>query len=178
MATDIVRDLKDGDYEWMNLWYGTEGDQGAWERAKEGDVGFTGEKAYYKQLFTWGDKLNNHWYENFLINMKEDWKLMGVFEDNGGFNLEKVLYDSAVNTYGPYAEDKTVPELSFTPEEVNESSEIITNLKSYYKECEAKFVRGEMSLDDDWDTYLKELENIGLSRAIEIYQTAYDRTYK
>ena len=35
-----------------------------------------------------------------------------------------------------------------------------------------------MSLDNDWDTYLKELENIGLSRLLEIYQAAYDRTYK
>ena len=55
---------------------------------------------------------------------------------------------------------------------------IATNLDSYWKECMAKFVRGEMSLDNDWDTYLKELENIGLSRLLEIYQAAYDRTYK
>ena len=177
-AVDIAGALKDGDYEWMNLWYGTEGTEGAWEKAAQGETGFTGEQAYYKTKFTWGDKLNNHWYENFLINMKEEWKPMGAYENSGGYNLEKVLYDATVNLYEPYEEDRALPDLSYTEEEITESSEIATNLDSYWKECMAKFVRGEMSLDDDWDTYLKELENIGLSRLLEIYQAAYDRTYK
>ena len=178
MATDIAANLKNDGYEWMNLWYGTEGETGAWEKAKDGDVGFSGEKAYYKQLFTWGDKLNNHWYENFLINMKADWKTMGAFENTGGYNLEKVLYDSSVNLSEPVSVDKTLPTLSFSPQEAEESSELITNLTSYYRESMTKFVRGEMDLDNDWDGYLKELDNIGLQRAIELYQTAYDRTFK
>ena len=103
---------------------------------------------------------------------------MGEFENNGGYNLEKVLYDSTVNLYEPVSSDKTVPTLSFSPDEASEANELITNLYTYYKESEAKFVRGEMSLDTDWDGYLKQLDSIGLSRAIELYQTAYDRTFK
>lgn len=177
-AVDIAGNLKDGNYEWMNLWYGTEDSKGAWRRAKDGEVSFTGEQALYKTLFTWGDKLNNHWYENFLINMKAEWKPLGAYDENGNYNLEKTLYDATVNLYEPCEEDKTLPDLSLTEDEIKETSEIRTNLKSYYEECMAKFVRDEMSLDNDWDAYLKELENIGLSRMIEIYQKAYDRAYK
>ena len=39
----------------------------------------------------------------------------------------------------------------------------------------AKFIRGEASLENDWDSYLRELDNIGLKRYLEIYQEAYDR---
>ncbi len=39
-----------------------------------------------------------------------------------------------------------------------------------------KFIRGEASLQSDWDSYLGELDKIGLSRILDIYQEAYDRT--
>ena len=102
---------------------------------------------------------------------------MDVYEDDGSYNLEKVLYENTEENYLPYSVAKTVTNLSLTSEENEEFSELRTNLDTYYKECVVKFMTGAMDLDADWDGYLNELENIGLSRAIEIYQTAYDRVF-
>ena len=51
-------------------------------------------------------------------------------------------------------------------------------LENYIDSCRANFVTGDMSLDIGWDTYLAELENLGLSRYLELKQEAYDKVYK
>ncbi|HHY22882.1 MAG TPA: hypothetical protein GX527_01400 [Clostridiaceae bacterium] len=161
-------------YEWLNWWYGEEGI--GWEKAKQGAVGFTGKPAAFKWLFNWGETLNTHLYENFLINMKAEWKeLMAVEMGTGGYNQEKILYDSTVQKCIPYEVDKTQPNPSLDEATAIEAAELETNLATYYKEMMAKFIRGEASLENDWDSYLRELDNIGLKRYLEIYQEAYDR---
>ena len=47
----------------------------------------------------------------------------------------------------------------------------------YYQEKTTKFITGYENIDKEWDKYVAELENnIGLGRALEIAQKAYDRT--
>jgi len=173
---DCIPDLKSGNLEWLNWWYGEEGV--GWEKAQAGAVGFNGKPAVYKWLFNWGETLNTHLYENFLINMKEEWKELIATEMGSGYNQEKRLYDSTVSHYIPYQVDKTLPSMSVDEATAAEISEFESNLVSYYQEMMAKFIRGEASLDNDWDAYLKELDKIGLKRYLEIYQEAYDRTMK
>jgi len=173
---DCIPDLKSGNLEWLNWWYGQE-DVG-WARAQAGEVGFTGKPAIYKWLFNWGENQNTHLYENFLINMKAEWKELIAIEMGSGYNQEKILYDSTVKNYIPYEVDKTLPSLSLPEEDAIEIAELETNLTTYYQEMMAKFIRGEADLDRDWDVYLKELDNIGLKRYLEILQEAYDRTMK
>jgi len=95
-----------------------------------------------------------------------------------GYNQEKILYDSTIKNYIPYEVDKTLPSLSLPEEDAIEIAELETNLITYYQEMMAKFIRGEADIDRDWDAYLKELDNIGLKRYLEILQEAYDRTMK
>lgn len=40
-----------------------------------------------------------------------------------------------------------------------------------------QFITGKKSLDSDWDSYLKNLDQLGLKRFLEIYQEAYDKTH-
>ena len=176
-AIDVVAELESGSYDWLTFWYGPEGT--GWRKAEASETGFTGKIAYFKQLFNWGDTLNYHWYENFLINMKEPWKEMMVATvAEGVYDQEAILYHSTVDNYYPYSVDKTIPVLSFDPDSAAEVAELVENLSTYYNEAFTKFVRGEMSLDKDWEAYLKELDTIGLPRLLELYQAAYDRTYK
>ena len=51
-------------------------------------------------------------------------------------------------------------------------------VKNYYQESAVQFITGAMDLDKDWDTYVKGLEDMGMGRLLEVYQTAYDRIYK
>lgn len=68
-----------------------------------------------------------------------------------------------------------VPTLSFTPEETEELAEIRTAIDTYREECRTRFILGDMDIETEWDSYLKELDGMGLARYIEICQTAYNR---
>ena len=45
-------------------------------------------------------------------------------------------------------------------------------------ESTAAFVTGNKSIDNDWDAYITELENLGLSDYLAIYQRYYDEYKK
>jgi hypothetical protein len=36
-------------------------------------------------------------------------------------------------------------------------------------------VGGQRQVDDEWDDYVKQLNNMGIERVLEIYQTGADR---
>ena len=68
--------------------------------------------------------------------------------------------------------------MKFTTEELNEIHEIQATLKTYSEECLARFVTGDLDIENDWDNYIKELEKIGLKKFLEVSQTAWDRMNK
>ena len=53
-------------------------------------------------------------------------------------------------------------------------SDIETSIKSYVQECMTRFVMGDKPFSE-WDSYVKELEDMGLAQYLEIKQGAYDR---
>lgn len=67
-----------------------------------------------------------------------------------------------------------LPELQYTTEESQELASLKTAIETHMHEMMYKFIAGTESLDN-WDAYLANYENIGLSRALEIMQAAYDR---
>ena len=59
-------------------------------------------------------------------------------------------------------------------EESKELSEITINFDNFVQEKFTKYLMGVESLDT-FDDYVKQLKDMGVNRAIQIYQTAYDR---
>lgn len=49
------------------------------------------------------------------------------------------------------------------------------DIKKYYEESTAKFVKGDLGFDN-WDTYVETLEKMGVNEWVEIYQKALDST--
>ena len=64
-----------------------------------------------------------------------------------------------------------------TLEEMEIISEIKPALDSYVKETTANFIAGNLDIDAEWDNYLAELENIGLSQYLEVISGVYARMY-
>lgn len=88
--------------------------------------------------------------------------------------LGKMDFDAA---YAPYVDEShNYPPAKLTAEETNEVNNIYTDLDSIKATFAAKWV-SEGGVEDEWDTYLAELEKAGLSRYLEIYQKAYDATH-
>ena len=63
----------------------------------------------------------------------------------------------------------------FTEDELDQLGEIEATLRTYVDESMTRFALGDLDIEKDWDSYLKELENIGLSQYLEVSQIAYDR---
>ena len=73
---------------------------------------------------------------------------------------------------------EVIPKLIYTTDESDAIAEIESVLNTYVNESMASFVAGSRDIDADWDNYLAEIDNIGLSQYLEVVQTAYDRMYK
>lgn len=66
------------------------------------------------------------------------------------------------------------PFLTMTPEEGEEYTALMADIKTYVDECCVKFITGEMALDQ-WDSYCDTLDRMNIGRAIELKQAAYAR---
>ena len=77
----------------------------------------------------------------------------------------------------PYMSDLYFPVgmLTFTEDEQYVLDNHLTDIKTYYKEMEGKFITGVADIDAEWDTYCKTLDQMGVQDVIEVYQASYDR---
>lgn len=62
-------------------------------------------------------------------------------------------------------------------EETIEYNEIYTNIKDYVKLASAQFITGVKDIDNDWESYLNDLERYNVNRFVELYQKGYDVIY-
>lgn len=67
-----------------------------------------------------------------------------------------------------------MPPVTPTSEESREYSAIMNEINTYRDEMVLKFIFGTESLDN-FDTYVKNIENMGLDRALEIQRAALER---
>jgi putative aldouronate transport system substrate-binding protein len=67
-----------------------------------------------------------------------------------------------------------VPPLTPTPAESQEFASIMTEINTYQREQEAKFIIGTEPLSN-WDSYVKTIKSLGVDRAIEIQTAALSR---
>ncbi|KJB88922.1 ABC transporter substrate-binding protein [Paenibacillus sp. E194] len=66
------------------------------------------------------------------------------------------------------------PSFNFTPEEQEELTTIQTDIQTYIDEMRDKFASGAAGFDQ-WDAYVKQLEQMNVKRYLEIYEAAYER---
>ncbi|WP_194287324.1 extracellular solute-binding protein [Gracilibacillus oryzae] len=69
------------------------------------------------------------------------------------------------------------PEILFTNEQYDGITRYQTDIMAYTDEMAAKWITGAADIEADWDTYVKNLQEMGLEDYTQIYQDGYD-TYK
>lgn len=79
-------------------------------------------------------------------------------------------------------ESKSPPEFPLgeawiDPARAGELATLQTNIGTFVQQSAVQFITGRKSLDSDWDSYLKNLDQLGLKRFLQIYQQAYDKTH-
>jgi len=75
------------------------------------------------------------------------------------------------------ARQEVISLLPLTIEEAERVNDIRATLSAYLEENIAAFLVGARCIDNDWDTYLAELESIGYRTVLEVYQVAFDRLF-
>jgi putative aldouronate transport system substrate-binding protein len=149
-----------------------------WEKADAAAYEYMG---YSEDMLLWND-YNSQWSNLSNVN----WHLAGPAlcrqpnymtmwkGDESYYNYRRWVglqyYMEIMPKEGEY-----VPALNFTPEETEELAEIRTAIETYRSECRTRFILNDMSLENDWDGYLSELDAIGMVRYTEICQAAYNR---
>ncbi len=64
--------------------------------------------------------------------------------------------------------------LKYLPEDEKEYNKLMSNIEPYVDECFQKWILGISDFEKDYPTFVKNLKNRGIDRAIEINQKAYD----
>ncbi len=121
----------------------------------------------------WSKVQNKHWYHacpNYLS--VHDYRSMDSLQE-GDDNRNAVLRSTSFDLYYD-AHPTLLPTLVYTGEEAGQIADIATDISGYVSSSLAEFVTGNRPLSD-WDNYVTELENMGLSQLLKIAQTAYDR---
>jgi putative aldouronate transport system substrate-binding protein len=72
------------------------------------------------------------------------------------------------------AQSSKLPLLLYTAEENDEYSQIMTEVKKYCDQMTATFISGVTDISE-YDSFIKRMEDLGINRAIEITQNAYER---
>lgn len=75
----------------------------------------------------------------------------------------------------PYAVSKSgLENLVLSTDDQDTYADIWTDMDSYISEMHGKFISGEEDIAAGWEAYLKNLEKMGLSELLEIFQNAHD----
>ena len=98
----------------------------------------------------------------------------GIDPDRTGYI--DILQSSSKQNYDPYNAPVSLmlPPLIIADEFTDELADLNSGIREYIGQESVKFVRGEKSVEDDWQTYLEDLDSLGLPRYLEIFQQLYD----
>lgn len=90
------------------------------------------------------------------------------------YNLQSDVQKAANNLWAEGDTGILMPPVSLTVEESSEFSKIMNEITTYVSESVVKFVMGQTEIDE-FDTFVENLKGMGIERAVEIEQAAYDR---
>lgn len=96
---------------------------------------------------------------------------VGYMEQYASMDVQKQAWSTWADTN---AKNHIMPNIYVTEDEAEEFAQLNTSISTYVDEMIVKFITGQESMDN-YDSFLAELENRGIKRAIEIKQNAYDR---
>ncbi len=153
-----------------------------WDVAEEGQKTFDGNDALYTRItpLVTGDGVQNqHMGNTGLWRETNDlfigsWSVADDFDIRSLAGIEQLLIEQTW-PYDGLEPEKTVPPIVFTDEENTALADIMVEVNNYAKQQRVLFITGEVDIETEWDTYISELDNLGINTMVEYYNTAYDR---
>lgn len=102
-----------------------------------------------------------------------------ILQDTYGTRLalaekDKIKTDTIKENYLEYMTVETIPGMLYAPEESEQIAILATDINAYVKETSARWLL-EGGVEEEWDAYVQNLEQMGIEELIGLYQSAYDR---
>ncbi len=91
-----------------------------------------------------------------------------------GFTYPEQQQEAIANWIVSDVDKHQMPKVTPTPDESEEIASIMNEITTYRDEMQVKYIIGVESLDS-YDTYVENIKNMGIERALEIYQSALER---
>ena len=134
-----------------------------------------GYDAVLQPLVNWSEQTNCWWQSSYPTYAPEELIVGQAWDGNVGNTQYQVT--QAVPYYRGREPEHVVGTLIFTTDEADAISDSTTTIIDYVDESIARFITGDLDIDDDaaWQSYLDELEQMGLSDLLAVYQAAYTR---
>ena len=150
-----------------------------WDWSKAGQKGINGKQAIYG-IDIWPAPVGTSWLQYSVMYRTDDYRLC-QYADPKNPNFEKDLYESS-KKYEPYASKKEweLPPVIFDEAQAATNADTATSLSNHVKQSMAQFATGKKDINDDaaWNSYLKDMDKMGLPAYLSNYQQAYDNRPK
>ncbi|NEE01696.1 extracellular solute-binding protein [Phytoactinopolyspora halotolerans] len=92
--------------------------------------------------------------------------------------FERRLFEATKLYEGKEAEDQVYPywNVWFDPDVSSELATLQTNIEDFVNQSSLQFITGDNDIDSDaeWESYLQNLDGLGLERYLELHQEAYE----
>ncbi len=136
-----------------------------------------GHDAVLTPLVNWSEQTNCWWNGCYPTYAPKALIVGQAWDGNLGNTQYQVT--SAVPYYMGKEPEKVVANLVFTQEETDANSDSSTTIPDYINEGTARFITGDLDIDDDnaWNSCISELDKMGLAELTAVYQSANDRMY-
>lgn len=125
---------------------------------------------------TWTTNTDKHWHaigpRYFSLEASNTMGSLDTpYEPGSRTNLNAENLD----WYVPMHPEYVLQQLTYTYEETQIMIDSNNTIPSYVNQTMAEFITGTRSIENGWDTYLKELEGMGLKTWLECAQAAHER---
>ena len=152
----------------------------AWREAESGELGLNGKPATIASLTVpetspYFGNMNLPGFPTVSPTIMNTAQEQDPKAPNGAGH-EMVLY-KATEMMEPYKVPmkNVIPNFYYVTEENEKISSYKATINPYIQESIARFITGDMDLDTGWDSYINELNSLGMQEYISVIQSGYDR---
>lgn len=150
--------------------------------AKEGEIGLDGTQAEWvnipveKTSSEFGSVQNENWGQHLGFSHSKQGAFGKKVLLEGDLNA--IIYNESKNKYSKYVVDGRYPQIPIDIDMAAEFEDLKETLNDMSINAFAEFITGKRDIDKDWDAYVKEMKNNGVSRFLKLAQERYDKYAK
>ncbi len=113
--------------------------------------------------------LQKNYGAQFTVGYQQDYEYERQWTNEAG----QAAYDLYANADIHSAKD--TPILNLNEDEKATYDKYVTNLNTFLNEKVTAFIVGKEDIDANWDSYVKQANELGAEEIVKVYQSAYDR---